>query len=45
MEAKLVKALCGQLDDLLTAASELRGKSRYDDLCDLPEAEHHKMLS
>lgn len=45
MDATLVKALCGQLDGLLGAAAELRGKSKHDDISDLPEAEHHKLLS
>jgi hypothetical protein len=45
MQADLIKALCEQLDGLVAAATILRSRSQYDDLSDLPEAEHHKLLS
>jgi HEPN domain-containing protein len=45
METKLIKSLCEQLNNILAAAAELRGRSSYEDLSDIPGTEQHKLLS
>ena len=42
---KKIKALCNQLDDLIADVGDLKTKSQYDDLSDLPQSEPHKLFT
>lgn len=45
MQAEMIKRFCEQLEELVTAANELRQTAKYDDLSGMPHAECHKLLA